>query len=238
MASATPATSSSKETTNYARLCRLLIDVGTQALRDIFDAIHAPANLHAVLANKETLLQSLRRRKIINATQWGKLFPVFRSTVSTRDFDITLLMVLLRNLCSLPPPINGWDTLPAATDMSRKADIARVRYFRNTVYAHAEQASVDDKTFNAYWQDIRDTLVRLGGDRYRAAIDNLKTECMDPEIEDHYKQLLSEWKKDEDNIKDELKQIVTKMTDVMKKLDDLTEATATKREESSDDGEL
>ena len=107
MASATPETSSTKETTNYARLCRLLVDVGAQALRDRLDAIHAPANLHEVLANNETVLQSLRKRKVINATQWGKLFPVFRSKVSSRDFDITLLIVLLRNLFKLHSPING-----------------------------------------------------------------------------------------------------------------------------------
>jgi len=59
---------------------------------------------------------------------------------------------------------------------------------------------------------------------------------MDPEIEDHYKQVLSEWKKDEDNIKDELKEIGTKMTDVMKKLDDLTAVTANNREESREEG--
>ena len=88
-------------------------------------------------------------------------------------------MVLLRNLCGLLSPATGWDTLPAVTDVSREADIARVKYFRNTVYAHAEHASVDDATFNTYWQDIRDTLVRLGGVQYRAAIDNLETECMD-----------------------------------------------------------
>jgi len=120
--------------------------------------------------------------------------------------------------------------------MGLEADIARVKYFRNSVYAHAEQASVDDTTFNAYWQDIRDTLVRLGGVMYRAAIDNLETECMDPETEGHYKQLLKEWKKDEDNIKDELKEIGTKMADFMKKLDDLTAATVTNRKEASDAG--
>ena len=155
-------------------------------------------------------------------------------------------MILLRNMCNFPPPKTGWDTLPPATDTSRVADIARIKYFRNTVYAHAEQASVDDTTFNAYWQDIRDTLVRLGGDRYRAPIDNLETECMDPEIENHYKQLLNEWKKDEDNIKDELKEIGTKitdvgtmLTDVMKKVDDLKAAFVTaNRKESSDEGEL
>jgi len=236
MANATPATSSNKETTNYARLCRLLVDVGNQTLRDTLDAIHAPANLHAVLAANKPTLQGLRSRRIINATQWGKLFPVIPSAVSSKTFDTTLLMVLLRNLCGFSSPITGWDTLPAATDKSREADITRVKYFRNTVCAHAEQASVDDTTFNTYWQDIRDTLVRLGGVRYKAAIDNLETESMDPETEDHCKQLLIEWKKDEDNIKDELKEIGTKMTDVMKKLDDLTAATVTNKKESNDEG--
>ena len=48
---------------------------------------------------------------------------------------------------------------------------------------------------------------------------------MGPEMEHHYKQVLSEWKKDEDSIKDELKEIGaeirdvgTKMADVMKNL--------------------
>ena len=166
MARATPATSSTKETTNYARLCRVLVDVGTCALRDTFDAICTPPTLHTVLATNQPLLQSLRPRRIINATQWGKLFPAIPTSVSSANFDITLLMVLLRNICGLTPPTTGWDALPAATDMSREADIARVKYFRNTVYAHAEQASVDDATFHKYWKEIRDTLVRLGGVDY------------------------------------------------------------------------
>ena len=207
MASAAPTASSTKETTNYARLCRLLVDLGSQALRETFDAIHAPANLHAVLAANITTLQSLRARRIINPIQWGKLFPAIPTSVSSRDFDTTLLMVLLRNLCGLIPPLAGWDGLPAVTDLSREADITRVKYFRNTVYGHAENASVDDIKFNDYWRDIRDTLVRLGGVRYEAAIDDLRNECMDPEVEDHYRELLSQWKKDEDNIKEELGEI-------------------------------
>ena len=133
MASPLPATSSNKDTTNYARLCRLLVDVGTQALRDTLDVIHAPATLHAVLAANKPALQGLRSRRIINATQWGKLFPLVPTAVSSKTFDITLLMILLRNLGGLPSPITGWDTLPAATDKSREADIARLKYFRNRV---------------------------------------------------------------------------------------------------------
>ena len=232
MACEAPTTSSSKETTNYARLCRLLVDVGTQALRDVFDGIHAPAALHSVLAGNKTMLQSLRTRKIINPTQWGKMFPAIPNSVSSRDFDVTLLMVLLRNICFLLPPTTGWDALPAITDVSRKADIARVKYFRNTVYAHAEHASVDDVTFNAYWQDIRDTLVRLGGIKYESAIDNLETECMDPDIEDHYKELLNQWKKDENSVKDQLETVI-------KRLDEMTASSSMAlTKETSDEGIL
>ena len=45
-------------------------------------------------------------------------------------------------------------------------------------------------------------LVVLGVDA--AAIRKLKTETMDPDTEKHYRELLKEWKKDEDNIKDQL----------------------------------
>ncbi|XP_078368406.1 uncharacterized protein LOC144652254 [Oculina patagonica] len=205
-----PSVASTKETTNYARLCRLLVDIGSQALRDTFDGIHAPATLHTVLASHpvRTSLQDLfRRKKILNPAQWGKLYPAIASSVSSLTFDITLLMVLLRNICGLTPPATGWDALPPDTDKSREADIARLKYFRNTVYAHAEQARVDDVTYNTHWQNIRDVLVRLGGAKYGDAIDTLKTECMDPVIEEHYKELLQQWKKDEYIIKDQLQEM-------------------------------
>ena len=218
MACATPAAPSTKETTNYARLCRLLVELGTQTLKDTFDSIHAPATLHAVLAGNITTPQSLRGRRIINPTQWGKLFPTIPSSVSSASFDISLLMVLLRNICGLVAPSTGigpgWDVLPGATDVSREADIARIKYFRNTVYAHAEHASVDDATFKSHWQSISESLERLGGSEYRAAIDRLETECMDPDAEQHYIELLEQWKKDEDNVKD-------KLQEVMKKLDEI-----------------
>ena len=211
---AAPTFSSTKETTNYARLCRLMVDVGTQALRDTLDAIHPPANLPTVLAGNKTTLQTLRIKKVINAAQWGKLFPAISTLVSSVHFDISLLMVLLRNLCSLPSPATGWDKLPAVTDVSREADIARVKYYRNTVYGHAECASVDDAAFNAYWSDIRDALVRLGGVKYKTAIDKLETEVMDPDLDDRYKELLRQWKKDEDNVKDQLDELTKKVDDL------------------------
>ncbi|KAM7442111.1 hypothetical protein ABFA07_008930 [Porites harrisoni] len=111
--------------------------------------------------------------------------------------------------------MTGWDVLPAATDTSCEADIARVKYFRNVVYAHAEHASIDDSEFHRHWKDIRDTLVRLGGVNYEVAIDELEVICMDPDMECHYKDLLAQWKYDEDNIKYVLKGIEKKLDDLM-----------------------
>ncbi|KAL9965566.1 hypothetical protein ACROYT_G029380 [Oculina patagonica] len=206
---APPPVASTKETTNYARLCRLLVDVGSQALRDTFDGIHSPAGLHLVLARNpaHATLQTLRARRILNPTQWGKLYPTIPSSVSSASLDITLLMVLLRNICGLHAPATGWDSLPPPADTSKEANIARVKYYRNTVYGHASQASVDDATFNTYWQDISNPLVALGGASYGAAINRLKNECMDPDTEEHYRELLKQWKKDEDSIKDKLDEI-------------------------------
>ena len=219
MASALPTFHSTKETTNYARLCRLLVDVGAYLLRETFDKRRPTGSLDTFLltAPVRAILQRLRTRGVLNPTQWAKLYPAIKSSVSSANFDITLLMVLLRNVCGLVPPPTGWDSLPAETDLTPEADIVRIRFYRNTVYGHASEASVDDATFSQYWQDIQDAFVRLGGTCYQDAIDDLKTECMDPEIEEHYEEILKQWVKDEISIKERLDQIEENFA---KKLDD------------------
>ena len=195
MASAVaPSFRSTKETTNYARLCRLLVDVSAHILRETFDKRRPTGDLHTVLSSPPVHagLKSLLMKRILNPSQWGQLYPAIKSTVSSKNFDITLLMVLLRNICGLVPPASGWDTLPTITDTTLEADIVRIKCYRNTVYGHANEASVDDPTFNQYWQDIQDALVRLGGAGYQSAIDDLKKECMDPDFEENYKELLKQ----------------------------------------------
>ena len=209
MATAPSPFASTKQTTNYARLCRLLVDVGSQVLHSTFDKIHPPATLHTVLGTTSVhyaTLKSLKKNRILNPTQWGSLYPS-NSPVSSAIFNITLLTVLLRYICGLSAPANGWDRLPPTTNISIADDIARVKYYRNTVYGHASQASVDDSSFSAYWQEIREALVRLGGAHFRSEIDNLEHACMDPDFEEHYRELIKHWKKDDDIIKERVGEI-------------------------------
>ena len=235
MASAAPTFHSTKETTNYARLCRLLVDVGAHVLRETFEKKRPTGSLDTVLSTSPAhgILQTLRKKRVLNPTQWGKLYPAIKSSVSSMNFDITLLMLLIRNICGLVPPPTGWDSLPVATDLTPEADIVRIKCYRNTVYGHASEASIDDATFTQWWKDIQDALVRLGGTGIQDAIDDLKTECMDPEIEEHYQELLKQWAKDEISIKDKLDQIDEKVA----KLDDWRESMMNSKREASVEGQ-
>ena len=215
-----PSFHATNETTNYARLCRLLVYVSAHVLRETFEKKRPPGNLDTVLSTPQVhgLLQSLRRKRVLNPSQWGKLYPAIKSSVSSQYFDINLLMVLLRNICGLVPPPTGWDSLPPAADTTLEADIARIKFYRNTVYGHAREASIDDATFNHYWQDIQDVLVRLGGAGYQSVIDDLKNECMDPAFKECCRELLKQWVIDDVSIKERLDEMKVKLE---KRFDDL-----------------
>jgi len=206
MSSAATSFPSTKQANNYERLCRLLVDVGWQVLRETFDRVRPPGSLHSVLADHQihAQLKSLQKKGVLSIPQWRNLYPAIKSSVSSRDFDSTLLVILLRNIRGLVPPATGWSNCPLVSDTSLAADIARIRFYRNTVYNHASNASVDDAAFSHYWKEIKDTLVRLGGAGYRNDIDGFENEIVDPEFEEHYQELLKQWVEADNSIEDKL----------------------------------
>lgn len=56
--------------------------------------------------------------------------------------------------------------------------------------------------------------MRLGGANYGTAIDSLRDDSMDPDIEEHYQELLKQWKKIEENIQDKLEEMDKKLDDL------------------------
>ena len=72
---------------------------------------------------------------------------------------------------------------------------------------HAGDGFINDAVLSNYWQQIRDTLLRLGGAHYGDAIDEIRDQEMDPLEEEHFRELLKQWKKVEDNIKDKLSEL-------------------------------
>ena len=182
------------------------MDVGSEVLRETFDKLRPPGDLEMFLGSPSVSfkLKSLRDKRILNREQWGNLYPKISSQVSSKNFDITLLMVLLRNISGLNPPSTGWHKPPPSADLSREADIARVKYYRNEVFSHATRTSVDDATFQRHWEDIGKTLTRLGGPAYGTVIEGLKWDFLNVEQEKHYNELLKKWELDKDSITNKL----------------------------------
>ena len=203
MASVAPSPlASSVEKTNGAKLSRLLIDGGTTVLRNIFDIYHPPANLITDLNANYSILNNLLRRRVLNGHQWDKLFPPRGVAPDSKTFDITLLFLLLTNICGLAPPPSGWHTKPPPSDTSREANLARVKLYRNVLYGHVTTTSVDTPTFSALWTEIIGVLVSLGLDQ--AEVDRLKAEKGG---EQDYIDVLIEWADSEEDIKSQLKNI-------------------------------
>ncbi|KXJ05737.1 uncharacterized protein LOC110232539 [Exaiptasia diaphana] len=193
-------TRETKQKINYTKLCRLLYHGGSKAVRSEFDK-RCPS-LVTVLTKEHPNLLKLKKPKgrVLNNDQWSKLYPA--ALADSSNFDITLLFVLLRNICGLVKPATGWDVLPPSTDNSLEANLVRIKYYRNQVVAHNSSAEVDDVDFEKYWKEISAALVSLGLQQYD--IDALKST---PLGVDNYNQLLDEWYQADENVKSQLKRI-------------------------------
>ena len=180
-------------------------------LADTFDSIIPAENLREFLKREpaHSRLKLLRKEGVLTSVHWSKLYPATPTKVSSASFDIPLLIVLLRTICNLSPPPAGWDTPPLTADTSRESDIARIKYFMNAVSKHAAEGSFCDAVFISYWQQIRDTLVRLGGADYGVVINEMKDKDIEFLDGEHFRELLQQWKKVEDDIKEKLNELET-----------------------------
>ena len=193
---------SSEEKTNGSKLSRLLIDGGTTVLRNVFNYHHPPANLAAKLNANYSALNNLLRRRVLNGHQWDKLFPPGGAMPDSNTFDITLLFLLLTNICGLSPPPTGWHAKPPPSENSYEANLASVKYFRNVLYGHVTSTSVDTHSFSVLWLEISSVLVALG--LHQSEIDRLKAERGG---EEDYLDALRDWTDCETEIKTHLKDV-------------------------------
>ena len=198
--------------TNFQRLTRLLISGGTTLLREIFDLIFPPSNLPTILKNPATVKQ-LKAAKLTKP-QWDCLYPSPGKYGSSIDFDVTLLFRLLRTICKLIPPTTGWDALPTITDHSLAADLARIKYYRNTVYGHVNQnMEVTGEEFLLLWQEISEALVRIAGQispakekEWQDAIDKFLQDPLTVEDERNVEEL-ERWYENEKKVKKAIEEL-------------------------------
>ena len=199
MAAAAPSPlASSVEKTNGAKLSRLLVDGGTTVLRNVFDRYHPPANLAASLNANYVTLANLSKKKVLHKPQWDLLFPPGGATPDSKTFDITLLFLLLTNICGLSPPLSGWHKPPPSSDTSLEANLTRIKLYRNELYGHVTSTGVQTAVFNVKWREISAVLVALGLNSVEVV--RLKSA---PCGEDYISAVI-EWVKSDEEIKSQL----------------------------------
>ena len=227
---------SSKKRDNFQRLTRLLMSGGTVLLREVFDIRCPPKDLPTKLKNSTT---KKKLEKILDKTQTKCLYPSSEKYGESRDFDITLLYGLLTNICGVKPPAttesNG---LPVTTDHSLEADLLRIKWYRNSIYAHViADMEITDNEFQRLWREISETLVRIAGQiskakakEWKNAIDTFLKDPLTEEDKRHEQELQHRYQNDTE-IKEFLEKLKSSMKNLKKKAQYVTQ---TVREEAQD----
>ena len=182
----------SEEKTNGTRLARLLVDGGTHVLRKFLDSVYPEPKSLAKGLNKNSLkFQHLKSKRVISDHQWEKLFPP-SGLPDSKQFDITLLHLLIREICYLPAPLTGWHKMPADDDQSLEANIARIKCFRNEL-CHSVSTSIPNEEFEDKWNTIASSLEAIKIGVYRKKIQALKNDSIDHETHKRVEEEVEKW---------------------------------------------
>ena len=177
----------SEEKTNGTRLARLLVDGGTHVLRKFLDAVYPEPRLLAnELKKKRTKLKG-----VIFKEQYEMLFPT-SGLPDSKKFDITLLHLLIREVCYLPAPLTGWHKMPADDDQSLEANIARIKCFRNEL-CHSVSTGIPNEEFEDKWNTIASSLEAIKIGVYRKKIQALKNDSIDHKTHKRVDEEVEKW---------------------------------------------
>ncbi|XP_056000020.1 uncharacterized protein LOC130046538 isoform X5 [Ostrea edulis] len=185
--STAPYFSPRKETENFSRLCQLIMTICSDLFRDILSRYIKPADLRLELDNNRTKLE-----KIMNAQQKEQIYPSSgTSTLASKDLDISVLYILLRNICKIPKHQNGWGNPPPDADTCLAACIERIRNQRNLIYVHTAIGEIEDTRFRYHWDELKNSILEIekqliGGDMYERRVDELLSCDLNPSRAEKY----------------------------------------------------
>lgn len=153
----TPYFNPSKSTVNYLRLCLLITTLCSDLLRNVLSHYIKPADLQSELNKNRTKLE-----KVMNAQQKEEIYDKTGARLSTaKDLDISVLYILLRNICNIPKHVNGWGKKPQVGDDSIAACIERIRFYRNSISAHSSNGRIEEMDFKDYWSELQKAVIEI-----------------------------------------------------------------------------
>ena len=123
----------------------------------------------------------------------------------SRDFDISLLSLLLKTICQtqLPPLCSGWDGPPSTGDFSSTADIVRIKFYCNDNIHRFHSGESSDAEFCSLWDEIKIVLLRIASHiseetklEWEEAINRLRHDPLTPEAARNAEELQEMYQKD------------------------------------------
>ena len=184
----------SEEKTNGTKLARLLIDVGTHVLKKFLDSVYPPPALAIVLKNNNARFKYLKSKHLIFDYQWEMLFPSSGDPPDSKTFDITLLHLLIREVCKIPAPSTGWHKMPAEDDESLEANITRIKCFRNEL-CHSVSTGIATDEFEDKWNNIASSLEAIEICAFQKKIEGLKDDRIDHGTQQSVEDQVEKWRK-------------------------------------------
>lgn len=171
--------SSTRETTNLARIARIILGPCTDVLRAVLKNQISPTDLKTKVQSETTSYITTHQKQLVDGEDYSK-------------FDITLLYSLLRNICF--PHYQLWGKIPIVSDRSIFANIERIRRTRND-YGHCPGFSISNSDFEDKWtylfQIVKELEQYIGTSKdNQEALKELKYCCMDLDIQDNLIQQL------------------------------------------------
>ena len=198
----------------FFHVCRLILEGGTELLRQKFDQLIPPANLPGTLQKEKANLLKLPRN-VLTISMSQKLYLRAGAFGKSGDFDISLLMVLFRHLCGLKALLtsNNWGSMPIDSDKSLEADILQLKIYR--VFSHAEACCISASDFNQISKNIRSIFVRLGGSPWKLKAETMLGEPL-TQCENTYLKQLKEWHNDDTDMKEIYQELHCKTGQVLR----------------------
>lgn len=101
-------------TENFHRLCQLFVTICSKLFREVIK--FRVKDLRAQLDGNKRILKD---SNILFASQKEILYPSSKDKhTNLKEMDLSLLYILLRNICNIMPPVNNWGDTPLTTDRS------------------------------------------------------------------------------------------------------------------------
>ncbi|XP_070364849.1 E3 ubiquitin-protein ligase DZIP3 isoform X2 [Equus asinus] len=149
----------------FYHLLHIIIISGTDIVRQIFDEALPPPLLKKELLIHKNVLEPYYNHLWTNhplGGAWHLLYPPKKELPQSKQFDLYLLLALIKHLNVFPAPKKGWNMEPPSSDLSKSADILRLCKYRDILLSEILMNGLTESQFNSIWKKVSDILLRLG----------------------------------------------------------------------------